>query len=1192
MSRAAEEVTLHGQVFDDSMLRSIQDDIRGSKFSEVIKRCEELRKSEINTSNPQFFFIYAKTLLESRDFIKAHELINNAINLNRSHPDYFELKAQISMYLGHHLESLHAAERTLSLESAKTPEETSATTNYSIGAYVLKAVALKQLHKDTMALDTFKEAVTEGSKFHHVRNVELDLQKSLLARFTQQYDQGEKYSQYVIDNSNEFASGYVNLGINLLLKSQKQNTTSPRSSDTVDSATDNTSLIERAIQNFDIALLKYPNDSIATYYKGKALEAQGNESDAKVLYQRACELSPGYVSPVLALVYIHMQNGKDTDALECLDALIAINAGSEEALLAKSKLLVSVDRLEEAQEVIDQLLLINPECGFYYYNKAMILSANNKPIDALEACVLALSFAPNDIDALHHKALIHSSLQQYSEALHVIELIHTLDANFALGYQAKAHVLSEMITNSGLAFVYYYNNYVVEKDPLIVKKIENGEVKTAEYWYYNNITGENKQCADVMKSVELFIAKGEPENTIPLLDYAIKINPKFVDAHIKLASVYMSLNRNVEAEAEVLKANAINLAYAKSLISEEKLPYIEVLENETIALHDLAIKNDPSNPILHVSKACSLVKFHIVEGLAEVLTRANGLISVNTQEDQSKNTLLKTAIELMQTAEELRNSIEDSAVDSAREPLLSDKSFRDYDQKMLFMESQTRSGRSSFHMRSESSREMDLGGAGGSHLRFASFLPENFDSIIYEQDFIGTARQYAPSVKHNFLNVEVLEAASSKADQTSCIMQRKASSVGSSSILEGDESKQDEMEETANGEALTLEDAKEAIKIKSMPQLVKAAQVLKASLSMANDNKATLAQNNATLAEMKDVLASMKQELAELAALKEHVAALEKKSQTFVKTEEVSHAIRHNAESVQLEKMREKIESDPALSQYHMSFIRTIETFLIGSAALVSGMFTEASYTTSLSLIPLPPIVSEIVTAAQALVDKGMSIRVENQSIRALNSLQSGVTKFMADTLQKLAAHASISNTEALHSLTEVKHAGFFKIIGVYESLRDKIFEREDPTKANELGASHALKVIAALKTGKIEITGLTDDTRAVEILLSIINDHTIEDTILTMRSISKGTVDPLMSPVSAVSTVMSSNESTDDFQDISLSEVYVGRKVSPSPNLKWYQKLACSCSAVGNVAEQPINTEHDNLSILGVSANAVPQDV
>lgn len=212
------------------------------------------------------------------------------------------------------------------------------------------------------------------------------------------------------------------------------------------------------------------------------------------------------------------------------------------------------------------------------------------------------------------------------------------------------------------------------------------------------------------------------------------------------------------------------------------------------------------------------------------------------------------------------------------------------------------------------------------------------------------------------------------------------------------------------------------------------------------------------------------------------------------------------------------IENNIILKQYYSGFLKAAQKFCIGGLAAASGEVTASSVLGDAPLVFLPPFVYEGITLFRAVGDYVLKIHKANKITTALNSLPDPL-HFAQDLVPKIAAKIALSEGKAdrINSAIEDHSKGITnKIFSYIEEFQDMIWVNQNPTPAMKIGAGDAIKLIASMKAGLIEV-GSLDDKELIKQVLSIFiteeymeefmqtNSEDYDDNIITISS--KGSV-------------------------------------------------------------------------------------
>ncbi|MEA3283322.1 MAG: tetratricopeptide repeat protein, partial [Euryarchaeota archaeon] len=113
--------------------------------------------------------------------------------------------------------------------------------------------------------------------------------------------------------------------------------------------------------------------------------------------------------------------GRYEDALEVFEKVLEINPEDESALSLKGLALVDLGRYEDALKALDKALEINPEDGFALSQKGLALVDLGRHRDAIEILNKALKIDPKDENTLQNKGIALLELKRCDEALDAAE---------------------------------------------------------------------------------------------------------------------------------------------------------------------------------------------------------------------------------------------------------------------------------------------------------------------------------------------------------------------------------------------------------------------------------------------------------------------------------------------------------------------------------------------------------------------------------------------------------------------------------------------------------------------------------------------------------------------------------------------------------------------------------------------------
>jgi tetratricopeptide (TPR) repeat protein len=120
----------------------------------------------------------------------------------------------------------------------------------------------------------------------------------------------------------------------------------------------NPEALEQASAEFRAELKVSPEDSASEFQLGQIAQAQGKSADARLHFERAVSLSPGFVQALIALGKIHLQNKQYTEAISALTRATQVQPGNETAhyaLLTTYRNSGQLDRAKAEKAILDRL---------------------------------------------------------------------------------------------------------------------------------------------------------------------------------------------------------------------------------------------------------------------------------------------------------------------------------------------------------------------------------------------------------------------------------------------------------------------------------------------------------------------------------------------------------------------------------------------------------------------------------------------------------------------------------------------------------------------------------------------------------------------------------------------------------------------------------------------------------------------
>jgi protein O-GlcNAc transferase len=204
----------------------------------------------------------------------------------------------------------------------------------------------------------------------------------------------------------------------------------------------------------------------------------GNLTEAGRLYGEILGHEPKNFAALQLLALVRFQEGRDQDALNRIEAALALQPNAAEALATRGNILIRFQRLDEALASFKQAIARKPDYAEALYNRgncrqsldqyeaavadyshALALQPDYEPAltnrgnalsklrrfsQALTDYEAALRLRPGDPLALYHRANALKDLQRFDEALGDYDRALALDPDFAAAWNNRGMVLRDL----------------------------------------------------------------------------------------------------------------------------------------------------------------------------------------------------------------------------------------------------------------------------------------------------------------------------------------------------------------------------------------------------------------------------------------------------------------------------------------------------------------------------------------------------------------------------------------------------------------------------------------------------------------------------------------------------------------------------------------------------------------------------
>lgn len=336
---------------------------------------------------------------------------------------------------------------------------------------------------------------------------------------------------------------------------------------------------DKGIEYYHKAIANGYNDAQIYFSLGLVLEEDGNDDLAIRNYAKAIMKDPLRSDVRIRKARLFLKNAHLREALITLDELILSNPDTFEGYHLKYLALMGMERLDDAQKVIEHALDLFPDDTGFALDKASLLISKKQYEQALEYLQGIEVTMDTDNEVLHRIAMERARIYAFCEDMD--KTIESLSRAKELSMQADLPVLD---TEAVYLLMNCYVNIekyeeAAEQARQLKQNKEQDHFTLAAYYYepfcLNKLEKEQeatelfKQAVDYLRGVSLEQPANidsyafrimclreleQYEKALELADYLVMVKPDLAEAHTLRAAVLTNLGRDQEAKEAREKA--------------------------------------------------------------------------------------------------------------------------------------------------------------------------------------------------------------------------------------------------------------------------------------------------------------------------------------------------------------------------------------------------------------------------------------------------------------------------------------------------------------------------------------------------------------------------------------------------------------------------------------------------------------
>lgn len=357
--------------------------------------------------------------------------------------------------------------------------------------------------------------------------------------------------------------------------------------------------LKEAIDCFEDVVAANPNDVLAFNHLGAIYALEKKHDKAIVAYQKGLKTDPNHPVLLLNLAKSYEANKENQKALSAYEAALRSKPGWDEAIDGYSDLLMSSNRVKEADDILSNALKINPDdvkmrtkMGHVYNRQSIYESAELQFKKALE-------IDDGYKSALTGMAFSQEKLGKNSEAVKTIQKAVELNPDDVDVLKQSAQIL---ISANYLSAAYEKISHLW--------KLDQNDVQTVnllgQYYICKGDEAKVESCFDKIQRIDpeykevfkdwgkRFAQKGDMKTAVEYLKAAVEENPDDSNAKVDLATIYERQGKNSEALALYKDAIAKDI---HNVLSRNRAAHLETAVKKEDLNADFEIPSDAESEI-------------------------------------------------------------------------------------------------------------------------------------------------------------------------------------------------------------------------------------------------------------------------------------------------------------------------------------------------------------------------------------------------------------------------------------------------------------------------------------------------------------------------------------------------------------------------------------------------------------------
>ena len=309
-----------------------------------------------------------------------------------------------------------------------------------------------------------------------------------------------------------------------------------------------------------------------------ALHKAGELGKAEPLYKDVLRAAPKHFDALHMLGIVHLQTGRNEEALRLIKKAVAVNPKDPIALNNQGNTQQTLRRYKDALASYDRVLSLKPDYDEAFKNKGDVLQILGRHDDALVAYSKALRINPNHAELHNNSGVSLFALGRHAEAVGAYDKAAALNPRYAPAFSNRADAL-RMLARHDDALDSYKKALAIA--PALVEALAN----------YGNTLREMRRTDDALAQY----------------DKVLEIDPQHIKTLNNRGAVLRDTLRFAEALESLDKALALKPDYTEALINRGTILHEYGRDDEAVASFDKALALNPDYAEGHWNKALALL---------------------------------------------------------------------------------------------------------------------------------------------------------------------------------------------------------------------------------------------------------------------------------------------------------------------------------------------------------------------------------------------------------------------------------------------------------------------------------------------------------------------------------------------------------------------------------------------------------